>query len=101
MTPFFHDEGFEKPRGVRQVPFRRTDVGHGLHDAIFGLEISTQRVGELSDLMKALAQARDPGFARGEKRSIRRRRCGRGFNGGRAQGISPSRSRSSRRASSI
>jgi hypothetical protein len=40
-------------------------------------------------------------LARSEKRSIRRRRCGGGFNRGRAQGFSPSWSRSSRRASSI
>ena len=86
---------------MREMPFGRTDVRHGLHDAIFGFETSTQRVRELSDLMKAIAQALDPGLARGEKRSIRRRRCGGGFNGGRAQGFSPSWSRSSRRASSI
>jgi hypothetical protein len=44
------------------MPFGRTDVRHGLHDAIFGFEISTQRVGELSDLMKAIAQAIRPGI---------------------------------------
>ena len=57
---------------MREMPFGRTDVRHGLHDAIFGFETSTQRVGEFSDLMKAIAQAFDPGLARGEKRSIRR-----------------------------
>src|SRR4029077_16598409 len=98
---FFQDKGFEKPSGMREVPFGRTNCRHGLHDAIFRFEISTQRVGELSDLMKAIAQAHDPGFARGENRSIRRRRSGGGFNGGRAQRFSPSWSSSSRRASSI
>src|SRR6267142_5336856 len=98
---FFQDKSFEKPRGMREMPFGRTDVRHGLDDAIFGFETSTQRVRELSDLMKAIAQALDPGFTRGEKRSIIRRRCGGDFNGGRAQGFSPSWSRSSRRASSI
>jgi hypothetical protein len=38
---------------------------------------------------------------RGQKRSLRRRRCRGGFNEGRAQGFSPAWSRSSRRASSI
>ena len=71
---FFQDKRFEKPSGMREVPFGRTNVRHGLHDAIFRFEISTQRVGEFSDLMKAIAQAHDPGFARGENRSIRRRR---------------------------
>ncbi len=86
---------------MREVPFGRTDVRHGLHDAIFGFETSTQRIREIPDLMKAIAQTLDPGLARSEKRSIRRRRCGGGFNRGRAQGFSPSWSRSSRRASSI
>jgi len=65
---------------MREVPFGRTDIRHGLHDAIFGFETSTQRVGELSDLMKAIAQAFDSRLARGEKRSFGRRRCGDGFN---------------------
>ena len=52
---------------MREMPFGRADVRHGLHDAIFGFETSTQRVGELSDLMKAIAQAFDPGLARAEK----------------------------------
>ncbi len=86
---------------MREMPFGRTDVRHGLHDAIFGFEISTQRIREIPDLMKAIAQAFDAGLARGEKRSIRRHCYGGGFNGGRAQGFSPSWSRSSRRASSI
>ena len=98
---FFQDKSFEKPRGMREVPFGRTDVRHGLHDAIFGFETSTQRIREIPDLMKAIAQALDPGLARSEKRSIRRRRWGGGFNKGRAHGFSPSWSRSSRRASSI
>src|SRR4029077_12041162 len=95
------DKSFEKPRGMREMPFGRTDVRHGLHDAIFGFGISTQRIREISDLIKAIAQAFDPGLTLGKKRSIRRHRCGGGFNGGRAQGFSPSWSRSSRRASSI
>ena len=77
---FLQDKSFEKPRGMGEVPFSGTDVWHGLHDAILGFETSAQRVGELSDLMKAIAQAFDPRLARGEKRSFRRRRCGDGFN---------------------
>jgi hypothetical protein len=65
---------------MRDVPFGRTDVRHGLHDAIFGFETNTQRIGELSDLMKAIAQAFDPGLARGKKRRFRRRRFRGGFN---------------------
>jgi hypothetical protein len=30
------NERLEEPGGVRQVPFRRADVGHGLNDVIFG-----------------------------------------------------------------
>ena len=97
---FLQNKGFEKPRGMREVPFGGTDVRHGLYDAIFGFETSTQRIREIPDLMKAIAQALRPGLARGEKGSSRRR-CGGGFNEGRAQGLSPSWSRSSRRASSI
>ena len=41
---------------MREMPFGRTDVRHGLHDAIFGFETSAQCVGELSDLMKAITQ---------------------------------------------
>ena len=75
---------------MREVPLGRADVGHGLYDAIFGFETSTQRIREIPDLMKAIAQALDPGLARSEKRSIRRRPCGGGFNRERAQGFSPS-----------
>src|SRR5204863_443998 len=53
----FQDKGFEKPGGMRKVPFGRTDIRHRLHDAIFGFETSTQRIREISDLMKAIAQA--------------------------------------------
>ena len=67
---------------MREMPFGRTDVRHGLHYAIFGFETSTQRIREIPDLMKAIAQEFDPGLARGEKRSIRRQDCGGGFNGG-------------------
>ena len=87
---FFQDKSFEKPRGMREMPFGRADVRHGLHDAILGFETNTKRIGELSDLMEAIPQSLDPRLARGKKRSFRRRRCGGGFNGGRAQGFSPS-----------
>src|SRR4029077_13996223 len=79
---FFQDKSFEKPCGMREMPFGRTDVRHGLHDAIFGFETNTQPVGEFSDLMKTIAQAFDRGLARGEKRWFRYRRCGGGFNRG-------------------
>ena len=73
---FFQDKSFEKPRGMREMPFCRTDIRHGLHDAIFGFESNTQRIGESSDLMKAIAQAFHPGLVRGEKRLFLRRRGG-------------------------
>jgi hypothetical protein len=31
----FEDEGFKKPRRVRQVPFHRARVRHRLRDAVF------------------------------------------------------------------
>ena len=36
---FFQDKSLEKPSGVGNVPFRRADIGHRLHDKIFGLKI--------------------------------------------------------------
>src|SRR5215475_15292926 len=74
---FFQDKSFEKPRGMREMPFGRADVRHGLHDAILGFETNTKRIGELSDLMEAIPQSLDPRLAPGKKRSIRC--CGGGF----------------------
>ena len=36
--PNLQNEGLKEPAGVREVPFRRTNVRHRLHDVIFGLE---------------------------------------------------------------
>ena len=64
---FFQDKSFEKPRGMREMPFGRADVGHGLYDAIFRFKTSAQRVRELSDLMKPIPQAFQSETAREEK----------------------------------
>ena len=53
----FQDKCLEKPRRVSEVPLGRADVGHRLHDAIFWFETRTQRIGEISDLMKTSKQA--------------------------------------------
>ena len=52
---FLQDKSFEKPRGMREMPFGGTDIWHGLHDAIFWFETSAERVGEFSDLMEPIA----------------------------------------------
>jgi hypothetical protein len=64
---------------MREMPFGRTDIRHGLHDAIFGFETTTKRVCEFSDLMKAIAHAFGSGLAHAETRFFCRRRGGGGF----------------------
>src|SRR5262245_20684887 len=44
------DERFEKPRGVREMPFRWTDVRHALHDIVLGLQGFADRERGRTDL---------------------------------------------------
>src|ERR1043166_1244971 len=98
--PFFQDEGFEKPGRVGEMPFRGTDFGHRLQDAIFGREIFGQPCAEVSDLVKAREQIslRQRAFARAR---LRGRRFLFWSDRGLDQVIPPSCSSSSLRASSI
>src|SRR6266705_87991 len=93
--PFFQNESFEKPGGMREMPLGRTDLGHRLHDAVFGFEVSGKTRREIPDLMKTRKQALRP------RKLFRGRRflycCDRAV----VQVIPPSCSSSSRRASSI
>ena len=64
----FKDKRLEKPSRMRQVPLRRTDVGHRLHHTIFRFKTDAQRIGKASDLMKTMTQVFDFGFARQQNR---------------------------------
>src|SRR5580700_8481871 len=55
-NPFLENKRFEKPGGVRQMPFRRAHIRHRLHNAIFGLESRAKRVAETSNFAKARKQ---------------------------------------------
>jgi len=46
--PDFHHESFEKPAGVREVPFRGAHVRHRLHNVIFGLEVPAKMRAEIA-----------------------------------------------------
>lgn len=46
---FFDDEGFKKPTGVREMPFRRTHLGNSLDDAILRLKGLAKVFAQLSD----------------------------------------------------
>ena len=39
----------KEPTGVRQVPFGRARIGHGLDDVVFGLQRLAERLGEGAD----------------------------------------------------
>jgi len=47
---FLENEALEKPRDMREMPFRRADVRHTLHDVVLGLEVLTQRDGCIADV---------------------------------------------------
>src|SRR5215471_1709146 len=98
--PFLQNERLEKPGRVREVPFRRADVGYRLHDAIFRSEIFGQLRAEISDFVKTREQ-----ILRKRRTLARARLRGRCsiFWSDRSldQVIPPSCSRSSLRASSI
>ena len=79
--PFLQNERFEKPGCMGEVPFRRADVGHRLHDAIFRREALAKSRSEIPNLVETcekLLRAR-PNSARmrGRSRSlVDRRGCG-------------------------
>ena len=54
--PDFHDERFEEPARVGEMPLRRAHVGHRLHDVIFRLEIPAKTRREIPDTPIALDQ---------------------------------------------
>ena len=54
---FLEDKRFEKPRRMRQMPFRRANIGHRLHNAVFRLQACAECAGEVSDLMKTSKHA--------------------------------------------
>ena len=98
--PFFQNECFKKPRGVGEMPFRRTDIGHRLDDAIFRLQSLAQLRREISDLSKTREQTLTVRRTRAQPRLRGRRfvdRCGRDWT----QVVPPSCSSSSLRASTI
>ena len=51
---FFQQKCLEKPRCMREMPLRRADVRHRLHDVIFWFETSAERVSEISDFVKTV-----------------------------------------------
>ena len=58
-------ERFEEPGAVREVPFRRTCVRHGLERSVFGAERRAQHLGCSSDRRVALGSRDGAGAARG------------------------------------
>ena len=54
----FQHEGFKKPAQVRQMPFGRTGIRHGLELAIFGAQRLNKPLGLHTNLLKALRQVR-------------------------------------------
>ena len=98
--PFLDDKRFEKPGGMRKVPFGRADVGHRLHNAILRLEALAKSRGKIPDFVKTgeqLLGARqicERTRRRGHSLVDCRRRCW-------VQVIPPSCSSSSLRASTI
>ena len=52
LHPGFEDEGFEKPARVGEMPFRRADVRHRLHDVIFRFEVPAKMGAEIAHLSK-------------------------------------------------
>jgi hypothetical protein len=54
--PDFDDERLEEPGRVREMPLRRADVGHRLHDEIFRLQIPAEAGAEVPHLLKTVAQ---------------------------------------------
>ncbi len=57
LHPDFHDEGLEKPARVREMPFRRTHVGHRLDDVIFRFETPAKMRAEIAHLPELFNQA--------------------------------------------
>ena len=57
------DEGLEKPRGMAEVPFRGTGVGHRLHTLVLGAKARGELLGKTTDRGIVL-QERRPGVMR-------------------------------------
>src|ERR1019366_206670 len=57
------DEGLEKPRGMAEVPFRGTGVGHRLHTLVLGAKARGELLGKAADRCIMLQQPR-PGVMR-------------------------------------
>ena len=53
---FLEDKGFEKPRRMRQMPFRRANIGHRLHNAVFRFQIARQQFRKIAHVAKTRAQ---------------------------------------------
>ena len=62
--PNLQNEGLKKPAGVREMPFRRADVRHRLHDVIFRFERLTEAFGKIADLAKTSEQSGGATFLR-------------------------------------
>jgi len=56
-TEFLEDESFEKPRRMSEMPLRRADIRHRLHNAILWFKACAKRSREIPDLMKTSKQA--------------------------------------------
>ena len=66
--PDLQNEGLEEPAGVREMPFRRADVRHRLHDVIFRLERLAQSDSEKSRTWRKRASSRAARAFRGLRR---------------------------------